>query len=87
MLLLKNETVKLENTLTREIRKLEENAQSDQNLIEIEEKNSQLRILRQNEMRCQYIRSRTQWIEKGEKPKFFCNLENTNLSQKLSRSW
>ena len=47
------ERVKLEDTHTREIRKLEENAQSDQNLIEIEEKKSQLRILRQNEMRGQ----------------------------------
>jgi hypothetical protein len=37
----KRERVKLENTLTREIRKLEENAQSDQNLIEIEKKKSQ----------------------------------------------
>jgi hypothetical protein len=37
LLLKKREKVKLENTLTREIRKLEENAQSDQNLIEIEE--------------------------------------------------
>ena len=83
----KRERIKLENTLTREIRKLEENAQSDQNLIEIEEKKSQLRILRQNEMRGQYFLSRTQWI-KGEKPThFFCNLENKILSQKLSRSW
>jgi hypothetical protein len=52
--------------------------QSDQNLIEIEEKKSQLRILRQNEMRGQYIRSRTRWIEEGEKcTNFFCNLEKT----------
>ena len=80
----KRERVKLENTLTREIRKLEENAQSDQNLIEIEERKSQLRIHRQNEMRGQYIRSRTQWIEEGEKPTIsFCNF----LCQKLSRSW
>ena len=72
--------MKLENTLTREIRKLEENAQSDQNLIEIEEKKSQLRILRQNEMSGQCIRSRTQWIEEREKPTiFFCNLENKNF--------
>ena len=84
----KRESVKLENTLTREIRKLEENAQSDQNLIEIEEKKSQLRILRQNEMRVQYNRSRKQWIEEGEKPtNYFCNLENNFFSQKLSRSW
>jgi hypothetical protein len=45
----KRERVKLENTLTREIRKLKENAQSDQNLIGIEEMKLQLRILRQNE--------------------------------------
>ena len=79
----KRERVKLENTLTREIRKLEENAQSDQNLIEIEEKKSQLRILRQNEMRGQYIRPRTQWIEEGDKPThFFCNLEYKNVVSK-----
>lgn len=75
--------MKLENTLTREILKLEENAQSGQNLIEIEEKESQLRMLRQNEMRGQYIRSQTQWIEEGEKPtNFFCNLENKNFVSK-----
>lgn len=71
LLLKKRERVKLENTLTREIRNLEENAQSDHNLIEIEKKKSQLRILRQNQMRGQYIRSRTQWIEEGEKPTIF----------------
>ena len=60
-----------------------ENAQSDQNLIEIEKKKSQLRIIRQNEMRGQYIPSRTQWIEEGEKPKYFvCNLEDTNFVSK-----
>jgi hypothetical protein len=78
--------VKLENTLTREIRKLEENAQSDQNFIEIEEKKSQLWILRQNEMRGQYFLSRTQWI-KGEKPThFFCNLENKNFVSKTIKN-
>ena len=80
----KRERAKLENTPTREIRKLKENAQSDQNFIEIEERKSQLRILRQNEMRGQYIRSPTQWIEEEEKPTIsFCNF----LCQKLSRSW
>ena len=34
-------------------------------------------------MRGQYIRSRTQWIEEGEKPtNFVCNLENTNVVSK-----
>ena len=34
-------------------------------------------------MRGQYIRSRTQWIEEGEKPtNFVCNLENTNCVSK-----
>jgi hypothetical protein len=34
-------------------------------------------------MRGQYIRSRTQWIEKGEKPtNFVCKLENTNFVSK-----
>jgi hypothetical protein len=41
----KLERVKLENTLIREIGKLKENAQSDQHLIEIEERKSQLRFL------------------------------------------
>ena len=60
-----------------------ENAQSDQNLIEIEKKKSQLRIIRQNEMRGQYIPSRTQRIEEGETPKnFVCNLEDTNFVSK-----
>ena len=79
----KRERTNLENKLTLEIKRLEENVQSDQILNEIDNKKTELKILRQNKVQGEYIRSRTQWIEEGEKPtNFFCNLENRNFVNK-----
>lgn len=39
--------------------------------------------MRQNKIKGQYVRSRTQWIEEGERPtNFFCNLETQNFVNK-----
>ena len=63
----KREKVRLENKLVSEIRKIEENLDSDNQFEILEEKKGELRILRQDKVRGQYIRSRTQWAEEGEK--------------------
>ena len=79
----KRERTNLENKLISDIKKLEENVQTVQNLNEIDIKKSELKILRQNKVRGECIRSRSQWIEEGEKPtNFFCNLENRNYVNK-----
>ena len=72
----KKETNKSEHLLSEDINKLEEITQTDEILEQIEKKKTDLRIIRQNKMRGQYIRSKTQWVEEGEKPsKYFINLE------------
>ena len=79
----KREKVRLENNLVSEIRSIEENLNNDMQFEALEEKKGELRLLRQDKVRGQYIRSRTQWAEEGEKPThFFCNLENRNYINK-----
>ena len=79
----KKETNKSEHLLSEDINKLEEITQTDEILEQIEKKKTDLRILRQNKMRGQYIRSKTQWVEEGEKPsKYFINLETKNYVNK-----
>ena len=44
----------------------------------------ELEKLRQNKMKGMYIRSRAQWINKGDKPtNFFCALESKNYTSKI----
>lgn len=80
---IKRERTKQEIQLTEEIQNLENEVSTEDTLDEIEAKKCQLRILRQNKVKGQYVRSRTQWIEEGERPTiFFCNLETQNFVNK-----
>ena len=79
----KKERNKLENTLSEDIRLLENNLQTEEVLAEIEKKKSDLKILREEKMRGHFIRSKMQWTEEGEKPsKYFINLETKNFVNK-----
>lgn len=49
----------------------------------LEEKRLYLEKIRKAKMQGQIIRSRTRWVEEGEKPtKYFCNLESRNFINK-----
>jgi polyhydroxyalkanoate synthesis regulator phasin len=73
----------LEQKICDEIKALEE----DENTFDlegIESKKKDLLELRKEKLKGHYIRSRSKWIEEGEKPsKYFCNLESRNYYSKL----
>ena len=47
-------------------------------------KKQELEKLRKHKMQGNYIRSRAQWIEEGEKPSsYFCRLESRNFTNKI----
>ena len=49
----------------------------------VEEKRSALESIRKEKMQGHIVRSRTRWVEEGEKPtKYFCNLESRNYINK-----
>lgn len=49
----------------------------------LEEKRTELRNIRNKTLQGLMIRSRTKWIDEGEKPtKYFCNMENRNYTSK-----
>lgn len=76
---LQNET---EKKLENEIKLLEQHADNESVKL-IEEKQTELKNIRNHKLRGNYIRSRVKWIEEGEKPsKYFCNLESQNFISK-----
>lgn len=76
---LQNET---EKKLENEIKLLEQHADNESVKL-IEEKQTELKNIRNHKLRGNYIRSRVKWIEEGEKPsKYFCNLESRNYLNK-----
>ena len=79
----KKERNRLEQILSEDITKLEQSVQTNETIELIEKKKTDLRIFRQEKIRGQYIRSKMQWIEEGEKPsKYFINLETKNYVNK-----
>lgn len=79
----KKEKVKLEAKLIQDINILEENLQTNMEFDLIESKKTELRLLRKEKLKGHFVRSRTQWIEDGEKPtNYFCHLENRNYINK-----
>ena len=73
-----------EKSLIEEIEFLESKHDLDEpNRVKLEEKKSKLEILRHKKLQGMMIRSRFNWIDKGEKPsKYFCNLEKRNFVSK-----
>ena len=73
-----------ENELVKNIEILESNSDLDEDSCQLlDEKKSQLELLRNKKLQGMMIRSRFQWIDKGEKPsKYFCNLEKRNFVSK-----
>lgn len=72
-----------EKMLMEEIDKLEEQLVTRDQMNELELKKTELRVLRQAKMQGQYVRSRVQNIEEGEKPtNYFLNLETKNFVNK-----
>ena len=66
-----------------EIKELEKSL-DDQNITELENKKSELQEIREVKLQGKIIRSRAEWILKGEKPtKYFCQLENHNFVNKI----
>ena len=75
--------IKIENEIISKLKQLEENALTVENLEEIDQKKAELKMYRQKKVQGQYVRSRSQWIEEGEKPtNFFFNLETRNYINK-----
>ena len=71
----------LEKKLLQEIECLESELDIDFN--RLEEKKVALENIRKEHLQGHMIRSRTRWIEEGEKPsKYFCNLESRNVLNK-----
>ncbi len=79
----KKERNERERELINEINELEENLENRAQANEMEQKKLELRILRQVKTQGQYVRSRIQYIEEGEKPtNYFLNLESKNFVNK-----
>lgn len=77
----KKEREKQEKLLYEEIEQLE--SEQPLNTPMLEEKRLSLEKIRKTKMQGQLIRSRTRWVEEGEKPnKYFCNLESRNFINK-----
>ena len=75
------ETNKLEDNLNTEINKL---GNSTNNIdFDLLDEKKELENIRKKKMEGILIRSRTKWIDEGEKSnKYFCNLENRNFISK-----
>ena len=83
----KKKDTELEKQLMDEIETLEnKNEINDTNIVELEHKKRELEQIRNNKIQGMIVRSKLQWIEKGEKPsKYFCSLEKRNfISKQLS---
>ena len=78
----KKEQDKLEKNLIAEIKILEE--RNNPSLHSLIEKQHELEEIRKERLRGSLIRSRSKWIDEGEKPtKYFCNLETRNYVSKI----
>ena len=73
-----------ENELRSEIKKLEDHHTINENdLVLLEAKKEELRLLRQQKIEGMIVRSKIKWIQEGERPsKYFCHLEKRNFVQK-----
>ena len=72
-----------EEELIKDIEKLESDPTLCNLTTLIEDKKSELQEIRNIKLRGNMIRSRTQWIDEGERPtKYFCALENKNFLDK-----
>ena len=73
-----------ENKLRSEIKKLEDHHTINENdLVLLEAKKEELRLLRQQNTEGTIVRSKIKWIQDGERPsKYFCHLEKRNFVQK-----
>lgn len=73
-----------ENKLRSEIKKLEDHHTINENdLVLLEAKKEELRLLRQQNIEGMIVRSKIKWIQEGERPsKYFCHLEKRNFVQK-----
>ena len=81
-----SKTKKKENeylvNLEKEIELLEKDTSSE-NIEKLEEKELELKKIREKKLMGNLIRSRARWIEQGEKPtKYFFHLENRNFVSK-----
>ena len=77
----KKQTDKKEQKLIEEINELEKNELC--NKIILQEKKDAIKELRENKLQGVMIRSRAQWLDKGEKvTKYFCSLESRNYISK-----
>ena len=74
----------LESKLIQEISNLEsKEVLDDEEIILLGNKKTELESIRNKKIQGMIIRSRQQWIHKGEKPtSYFCNLENRNFTAK-----
>lgn len=74
---------KRENTLIKQIEKIENNL-ADSNAEQLENLKTELYDIRNEKLKGYMIRSKAQYIDKGEKPtKFFCGLEKHNYTSKV----
>ena len=73
-----------ENKLRSEIKKLEDHHTKNENdLVLLEAKKEELRLLRQQKIDGMIVRSKIKWIQEGERPsKYICHLEKRNFVQK-----
>ena len=73
-----------ENELRSEIKKLEDHHIINENdLVLLEAKKEELRLLRQQRIEGMIVRSKIKWIQEDERPsKYFCHLEKRNFVQK-----
>ena len=80
----KRENEKQEKNLNDEIKKIESEVDLGQEqVINLEQKKLELQELREIKIRGMIVRSRSQWLQNGEKPsRYFLNLENRNFASK-----
>ena len=70
-----------EQELMKQIEVIENNLNQDNEMLLINLQN-ELQLIREDKTKVNIIRSRAEWIENGEKPTFFCNLEKYNYTNK-----
>ena len=84
--LLKRKQLNAEKNLIADIKALESVPQLNSiNSELLLDKKAELEQLRNVKLKGQSVRARLQWLQEGEKPKYFCNLENKNYIEKTIR--
>ena len=80
---LKTKQNKQEQTLIKDIEKLESDEHKTEIMEILKNKKDELENIRQNKLKGNAIRSRAEWLKETEKPtNFFCSLENRNYLNK-----